>query len=707
MDKLAVNDERRQSGCDAGGRGTLPMCWQSVLCSSRQLVFPVGQKTSESAGIMRKTKYSWGAFAGRGSKLEKMSGENARMLPKTAHEERKKQEAKRRGKLKNVAGKLLKVVASGKETAEEKDGSEDVAGNLLKMATSRKEVEGETPAEETICGFIEQGKFFEACDHIYGLEHSGNDGVGKSESLYMLLAERMWTVVGEALSGSGRMFLEPLQSVGESLKWEKQKEAEWLGSSQETESVSTWSPNFWRKDLEEKLIQYMAAQIPPFDSSSNTDETALKQHLSQLEMTFLPSLEHRSGFFKEAGLLVTYTHCCHASLSSHLSTLTDSNNFSFSQGLLVYEWGLKMYKSGSETCLRPGQTPQHTLSLGVQCLVWIILKTEEKLLAVARREVGKALKEAFDIGKPPCADAAVIQILTEKTKAAWLVSESLSKKVEAVCLEECLRFLESYENEVRSSLQLDGCPGICSSLRILENCCILRTVWHKLTYICSASTGQDVKVNGFLDRMEGEITEHFLQTVTSKVKGTLKEHFKKCDSGFDHILESLKQSFLAFGKKKPDTYEALVKAVNVVIITEYVQALLITSGKPSSVQRRRIVSKIEEDHRMLQTVFKECLGPAAGSLKDPVKAILELIRTSDAEGMKIALLPILKEFPDLRKEHLSAVLDMKDSLSREDRAALLKAFHDNCRESETEANLLFADIEVKPRKYGLCGCLCC
>ncbi|KFZ50827.1 hypothetical protein N321_07108, partial [Antrostomus carolinensis] len=258
----------------------------------------------------------------------------------------------------------------------------------------------------------------------------------------------MWTVVGEALSGSGRMFLEPLQSVGESLKWEKQKKAEWLGSSQQMESVSTWSPKFWRKDLEEKLIEHMMAQIPHFDSSGNTDETALKQHLSQLETMFLPSLEHRSGFFKEAGLLVTYARCCHASLSSHLSTLTESSNFSFSQCLLVYEWGLKMYKS--ETCLRPRQSPPHSFPLGVQCLAWIILKTEEKLLAAARVRVhefypslpGKALKEAFDIGKPPCADAAVIQILTEKTEAAWHVSESLSVEVEAVCLEECLRFLE-------------------------------------------------------------------------------------------------------------------------------------------------------------------------------------------------------------------------------------------------------------------------
>uniref|UniRef100_A0A8C5J8J8 Uncharacterized protein n=2 Tax=Junco hyemalis TaxID=40217 RepID=A0A8C5J8J8_JUNHY len=652
---------------------------------------------------MQKRKHSWAAFVGGGNKKgEKMTGENARILPKATHEERKKQEAKRKGKLKTVAGKLLKTVVGGKETVQ-KAGAEDVAGNLLKRPSCGKGEERGTPAEETICRFIEQGKFLEACDQIHNLEHSGDDGMGKSESLYVLLAERMWTVVGEALSGGDRMLLEPLQSVGESLKWEKQKEAERLGNSLETESVSTWSPNFWKKDLEEKLMQYMTAQIPLLDSSTDTNETALKQHLSHLERTFVPSLEHRSDVFREAGLLVTYARCCHASLCSHLATLTDRNCFSFSQSLLIYEWIIKMYKRGSQACERP----RHSLSLGAQCLVWILWKTEEKLLATARKEVGKALKEAFDIGKPPWADAAVIEILTEKTEAARRVSESLGEKVEAECLEECLRFLESYEDEVRSFIQLDGCSLIYSSLRILESCCLLRAVWHKLTYICSVSTEQNVKVNGFLHRTEDDIMEHFLQTITTKVKGTLKDHFKKCDSGFDHILESLKQSFLTFGKKKTDIYEALVKAVNAIIVTEYMQALLTTPRKTSAMQRRRIVNKIEEDHRMMQTIFKECLGPAAGSLKDPIKAILELVQTSDPEGMKIALLPILKEFPDLRKEHLSAVLDVKDSLSRDDRAALLKAFHDNCRESETEANLLFADIEVKPRKCGLCGCLCC
>lgn len=77
---------------------------------------------------------------------EKAAGENARMLPKATHEERKKQEVKRRGKLKTMAGKLLKAVASGKEAAEEKTGGVEIAGNLLKMATSRKGAEGGMPA---------------------------------------------------------------------------------------------------------------------------------------------------------------------------------------------------------------------------------------------------------------------------------------------------------------------------------------------------------------------------------------------------------------------------------------------------------------------------------------------------------------------------------------------------------------------------------
>lgn len=47
-------------------------------------------------------------------------------------------------------------------------------------------------------------------------------------------------------------------------------------------------------------------------------------------------------------------------------------------------WDLLSIHSSSETRLGPRQSPQHSPSLGVQCLTWIVLKTEEKLLAVTR-----------------------------------------------------------------------------------------------------------------------------------------------------------------------------------------------------------------------------------------------------------------------------------------------------------------------------------
>lgn len=68
---------------------------------------------------------------------------------------------------------------------------------------------------------------------------------------------------------------------------------------------------------------------------------------------------------------------------------------------------------------------------------------------------------------------------------------------------------------------------------------------------------------------------------------------------------------------------------------------------------------------------------------------------------------MLSQFPDLREEHLSAVLDIKESLRQEDRIALLKIFHDNCRKPDIESNLLFEDIEVERGMCARCCCFCC
>lgn len=65
-----------------------------------------------------------------------------------------------------------------------------------------------------------------------------------------------------------------------------------------------------------------------------------------------------------------------------------------------------------------------------------------------------------------------------------------------------------WENTLTWSDQFFLCPFLF----------LCRTVWYKLTYLCSASTDQDAKIQRFIDRMEDEITEHFLQTVTSEVK---------------------------------------------------------------------------------------------------------------------------------------------------------------------------------------------
>ncbi|XP_043371754.1 uncharacterized protein LOC119857420 isoform X3 [Dermochelys coriacea] len=551
---------------------------------------------------MRKMKRACCQFIG-GRKLQgPSSGENASMLPKETQKEREKQKSKGRQRVKNMAVKLLKNLSSVKEETEEKPVDKESGGRQYL-------------SDQAICELIDQAKFLEACNHIYDLEQSEHKSEIKIDLLYKKVAERMWSVVQEAISGSDSMFLEPLKSVGESLKWEKEKEKEWFDRVKDMESVSTWSPKYWNKDLEKLLMECMATQIPSFVSASNTDESALKDHLSQLETTIFPNLRCKRDVFKEAGLLTIYTKCCHACLSSQLSTLTDGD-MSFSKCLLIYEWGFNMYRS--EKLLMPRWTPRQMLLADAYVLKWNFSNVEEKLLTVIQKEVREALRQVITAGGKPYTDTTIIQVLTGRAQAVQHISDIIKDKVEAVCLGELLHFLHSYKHEVRSLLQLDTFSETDSNLQILENCCIFRAAWHKLTYIYHASADTDAKVKEFIDSTEEQSRELLLQAITSKVK-----------------------------------------------------------------------------------------GPRTASLDDPIEGILEFILLTDIEAMKIQLVILLHKFPDIRKEHLNIILDIKGTLSWTDRNAMLEVVYENYVEAERGHNLFFEEIEIKAGKYGACGCCCC
>ncbi|XP_043404714.1 exocyst complex component 3-like isoform X2 [Chelonia mydas] len=597
---------------------------------------------------MRKVKHAFCRFPG-GRKLQgPSSGENASMLPKEAQKEREKQKSNRRQRVKDMAVKLLKNLSFLKEETEEKPVDKESGGRQYL-------------SDQAVCELIDQAKFLEACNHIYDLEQSEHKSEIKIDLLYKKVAERMWSVVQEAISGSDSMLLEPLKSVGESLKWEKEKEKEWFDSVKDMESVSTWSPKYWNKDLEKLLMECMATQIPSFVSASNTDESALKDHLN--------------------------------------------GDMSFSKCLLIYEWGFNMYRS--EKLLMPCWTPQQMLLADAYVLKWNFSNVEEKLLTVIQKEVREALRQVITAGGKPYTDTTIIQVLTRRAQAVQHISDTIKDKVEAVCLEELLHFLHSYKHEVRSLLQLDTFSETDSNLQILENCCIFRAAWHKLTYIYHASADTDAKVKGFIDSTEEQSRELLLQAITSKVKVALKGHFRKGHSDFDRFLDCLRSSFSRFEMKNTETYETLIQTVHHNIITEYVQALLTASGKSSSAKRRKIANKIEADHRAMQTLFEECFGPRTASLDDPIEGILEFILLTDIEAMKIQLVILVHKFPDIRKEHLNIILDIKGTLSWTDRNAVLEVVYDNYVEAERGHNLFFDKIEIKAGKYGVCGCCCC
>ncbi|XP_019406309.1 PREDICTED: uncharacterized protein LOC109320601 [Crocodylus porosus] len=624
---------------------------------------------------------------GKGKQRNASSGENAPMLSQAMPE---KQETHGFQGIKNIAGALLKKAKSEKEDDREK-----------LVATQEPK-----SSDEAICQVIDQKNFFDACNHIFDLEQSTPVDKAKIDALYNKLEERMWEVVKRAVQSGDGVLLEPLKSVAASLEWQKQKKKEEFDSNNEMEDTSTWRPKYWNKDLENLLIDCMAAQFPSAESAISTDDMALRKHLKRLETTVLPTLECRRAFFKEAGLLTSYRKCCNVCLSSHLTTLTDCD-FNFSRCLLVYEWGLKMCKS--EKLLQPSWTVEQKVSVEALCLVRIFSDLEEKLLAAAKEEVREALKEAITPRKKLITDTAVVKILTEGTEAVRHISERLRERVEVACLEGFRQFLCSYENEERSLHQPDRPSESCSKLQVFENCIVLRAAWHKLTYIYNTNADMDAKVKESISKIEEEGREYLWKAIAPDVKVTLKNHFRSHDSHLAKFLVPLNSNLLAFEKKGTDSYEMLIRAVHHRIAMEYIQALLTGSRKSRLTQQRPITHRIKQDYETLQDLFVKCLGPEASSGNNPIKVILELNEDTDLEGKKIhliKLIPLLEKVPHLRKEHLTTILDMEGTLSRADRNNLLNMICESGVLAKSRGNSLSENIRKVAWKCGRCCCFC-
>ncbi|XP_041071181.1 exocyst complex component 3-like protein 2 [Carcharodon carcharias] len=156
--------------------------------------------------------------------------------------------------------------------------------------------------------------------------------------------------------------------------------------------------------------------------------------------------------------------------------------------------------------------------------------------------------------------------------------------------------------------------------------------------------------------------------------------------------------------------KTLVERAHCKIVQEYITVLINSSLRCASNNWYQISDKIIQDSNQLQQFFAEQQSSAAW-LDKAIQDVAEIIKINDIDALKIEVAAFVTSYPDVRKEHISAILDVKGKISKTDRRSILKQvdYMMELNDNLLSCNKLFQGINVSKIQWRKNGCciLCC
>ncbi|XP_075471122.1 exocyst complex component 3-like [Ascaphus truei] len=544
-------------------------------------------------------------------------------------------------------------------------------------------------AEQNITELLDKGQYVEACHCIFDLEQ--NDEEKNVDSLYNNVVTKMQWTVGEALRGNETPSAE-LKSVTACVKWAKEKRCgQGLG----------WSPKMWDKELETLLVTNIKEHIPTFVYDTKAERRSLQNHLEELESTTLQRVSLNRT--RLGDLFALYLKCAHACILSHLTSLAH-HDFTYKECVLLYRWGCTEYKRQLAEHVFMYQQELETLDPLIYS-TWI-KDSGEKIICSGEKTLGKALREtlqqeivwlAYPEAEQTCYFHEILQKVTEITQAAEDLGDIL-RKVQVLCWDQLFHFVSRYLDYLQSKMtKNDAGNGDNIALRIVKNCQILRTTLEKLKL--GQISGEKQKILQLICQSEAHGLQLLLNALKSTLKEALQNYFTKNGREFENALERL-QRHLEDAEVKNN--EALVRTIHHAVVVLYIQAFFKYSKKKSLLSTSEIFSK---GSTKLQKIFVGLVADTV-QLENPMEYISQILNGTDTESMKTTTVYFCNDHLDLREEHLTAIMDIKGTVSWQERKELLYYLKNRKADVLENKMCFFEEIEVK---HGVgkwcCGCL--
>lgn len=598
---------------------------------------------------------------------------------------------------------------------------------------------------------IEQGELLQAHRKLMDLECSRDDLMyeqyrmdsknvhdmnlirgyfGQVQGLSEELSKQLWMVLQRAMVTVRR---DPtmLVSVVRIIEREEKIDRRMLDRKKQTGFIPPGRPKCWKNRMNEVLEGTVSGRIE--STQSETRESDKMWLVRLLEITRKYVLDDLivvknmmvQCFPPHYKTFQVFFDLYHKSVSARVQELA-AEDLEANEIVSLLTWVLNTYKS-VEMMGHPDLQPECDVKLlepllpdrVVDDLLGKYLKTFTSNITGWLRKALETDKKDWQKETEPEGDqngyyqttlpAIVFQMFEQNLQVAAQINETFKEQVLKVCLKQMNSFLVRYREEAIAykeehlkDRQLPQCY-VQYMIAIINNCQTFKESINSLKRKYSQST-ETTQNDAAIDKLLNDVAKEGCQFLLDEVFLDLEHHLSELltrkwlagSHAVDTICVTVEDYFNDFSKiKKPYNQEMTSEAHRRVVV-EYLKAIMqkrITFKNAD--ERKEGADRMMKEADQFKFLFRKLsAGEGSDRLCDSISAIAEVFKLTDPALLYLEVSTLVSKYPDIREEHIVALLAVRGDASREMRQMIIETLNQNKPSSSSVSQPIFKDITV-------------
>ncbi|XP_037123295.1 exocyst complex component 3 [Syngnathus acus] len=285
----------------------------------------------------------------------------------------------------------------------------------------------------------------------------------------------------------------------------------------------------------------------------------------------------------------------------------------------------------------------------------------------------------------------IIQRMQVDLERSATINRSLGSRVAQCSLNGLADFLYSFQRKVdlfhegmQNGMFGEHEDGYVSKTVALVNCCppfrgfVQRCVPREtLTTASDESLRRANKaLNHIVQQGVRVLSERLFLHIRPFFERLVKRKWLSNTEAYEQIEAVIKEHFKKYHRMDEPPYQLLVAEVHRRVLMEYLRSvmrgrIICTSLK----KRKRMAGRLRDEGRQIKVLFKDLESPSSW-LDGALSHISEIIQLEDIPSIQMEVGVLAREFPDIRKKHVSAILNIRGMTRQRERQEILNIVKD-------------------------------